>query len=167
MEAAPDANDPLCADVTVRLPQTIDDMKKRTTNAQATGAWGNPADVLLYCGIKPSGPTTLKCVTVDGVDWIVDDSRDPIYRFEAYGRHPGLEVIVNSANNVSGTNVLTALSSSVSKLPQEGKCSSIDEMVDKGAFSQGSDGEAKPPAPSEEAPSDADSSSAAEGSATQ
>lgn len=134
MDAAQDANDPACADVIVRLPQTLDTLERRETNAQATGAWGDPASVLLYCGIEPSGPTTLSCVNVKGVDWIMDDSRAPMYRFEAYGRSPGLEVILNGDDKVSSTNVLAELSPSVSQLPQERECTSISESLESSDF---------------------------------
>ncbi|GAB2569705.1 DUF3515 family protein [Leucobacter ruminantium] len=131
MDAAPDANDPACADVIVRLPQTVAELDKRTTNAQATGAWGDPAGVLLYCGIEPSGPTTQECVNVNGVDWIVDDSRAPLYRFEAYGRSPGLEVIVDS-EKASGTAAVLDLGAVVKELPQVRQCTSVDDTFDLG-----------------------------------
>lgn len=121
MEPAADANTPACADVTVRLPKTVAGLDKRTTNAQATGAWGDPPSVQLKCGIEPSGPTTDRCVYVNGVDWIIDESAAPIYRFEAYGRTPGLEVFVDS-EKVSGTDVVTDLSAVAKQLPQERKC---------------------------------------------
>lgn len=124
MKPAADANDPACADVTVNLPATVAGLEKRNTNAQATGAWGDPAAVQLKCGIKPSGPTTQECVNVNGVDWIIDESAAPLYRFEAYGRTPGLEVYVDS-KKVSGTDVVTDLSAVAKKLPQERKCTSL------------------------------------------
>ena len=40
-----------------RLPETVDGLERRETNAQATGAWGNPASVLLRCGVPTPGPT--------------------------------------------------------------------------------------------------------------
>ncbi|QIK62169.1 DUF3515 domain-containing protein [Leucobacter viscericola] len=126
MEPAKDANNPACADVTVRLPKTVAGLDKRTTNAQATGAWGDPPSVQLKCGIKPSGPTTDSCVNVNGVDWIIDESAAPIYRFEAYGRTPGLEVFVDS-KKVSGTDVVTDLSAVAKQLPQERKCTSLTD----------------------------------------
>ena len=125
MEPAKNLNNPTCADVTVRLPSDISGFDKRGTNAQATGAWGNPDVIMLRCGIEPSGPTTETCVSVDGVDWIVEtDSQKPSYRFEAYGRSPGLEVIVNS-QQVSGTDVLLELAPVANLLPQERKCTSL------------------------------------------
>ncbi|QNN63817.1 DUF3515 family protein [Leucobacter denitrificans] len=134
MDPAVDANDPACANVIVRLPATLDGLDKRNTNAQATGAWGDPASVLLYCGIEPSGPTTDHCVTVGGIDWIVDESRAPLYRFEAYGRTPGLEVIVNADEQVSGTNVISELRGAVEQLPQERHCVSVSEVIDESQF---------------------------------
>lgn len=134
MQAPADANNPACADVIVRLPPVVDGHDRRYTNAQSTGAWGDPEAVLLYCGIEPSGPTTDSCVTVKGVDWIIDDSRAPLYRFEAYGRSPGIEVIVDADKKVSGTNVIMELSSAVSKLPQERKCTEVSESLDASSF---------------------------------
>ncbi|QIM17431.1 DUF3515 family protein [Leucobacter insecticola] len=128
LEAAPDANNPACADVIVRLPQTVAGLERRGTNAQSTGAWGNPASVQLFCGIEPSGPTTDTCVNVNGVDWIIDESAAPIYRFEAYGRSPGLEVYVDS-EKLSGTDVVTDLSAVARELPQERQCTSLADNL--------------------------------------
>lgn len=132
MEPADDANNPACADVIVRLPKTVADLPKRATNAQATGAWGDPVGVELRCGVPTSGPTTDMCVSVKGVDWIIDDSEAPIYRFEAYGREPGLEVFVNS-ELASGTMVATDLTNVAQMLPQVRQCTSYDDSrrIDK------------------------------------
>lgn len=129
MDAAEDANNPACADVIVRLPDTVADLDRRTTNAQSTGAWGDPAGVLLRCGVEPSGPTTDECVDVNGVDWIIDRSNAPLYRFEAYGRSPGLEVIVNS-EQASGTATVVDLAAVVQYLPQERECTSLADTLD-------------------------------------
>lgn len=129
MEPAQNANDPACADVIVRLPQSIGELEKRTTNAQATGAWGDPVAVELTCGIEPSGPTTDDCVSVDGVDWIIDRDGAPLYRFEAYGRSPGLQVIVDS-ELASGTEAVQALGSVAELLPQERHCTSLLDTLE-------------------------------------
>lgn len=125
MHPAEAANDPACAKVTVNLPKTVSGLDKRTTNAQATGAWGDPVGVELRCGVPTSGPTTDLCVTVKGVDWIIDESEAPLYRFEAYGREPGLEVFVNS-EIASGTLVATDLSNVAAMLPQVRECTGYD-----------------------------------------
>lgn len=132
MEPAPEANDPACAQVSVRLPATVDGQSKRETNAQSTSAWGEPASILLRCGIDGIGPTTLPCLNINGVDWVRDDSQAPLYRFEAYGREPGLEVIVDAEAQppVSGTNVLVDLGDAVSTLPQTRQCLSLTDSYD-------------------------------------
>lgn len=124
MEPAPYANDPACADVIVRLPDEVAGEKRRYTNAQSTGAWGSPANILLYCGTELSVPTTDDCVSVNGVDWVIDRSNAPMYRFDAYGRNPGLHVIVNG-DAVSGTETVLALRQVVEMLPQERQCVSL------------------------------------------
>lgn len=113
LEPAPDANNPACADVTVRLPDTIDGEKRRWTHAQATGAWGDPSAVILACGVTPPGPTEARCITVGGVDWIVDESEAPRYRVTTYGREPAVEVLVDN-EVVSSNAVLDRLAPIVS-----------------------------------------------------
>ena len=112
MEPAPDAAAPECAEVSVRLPSTVDGLELRLTNAQATGAWGTPAGVLLRCGVPTPGPTSAECRSINDIDWIVDDSQAPTYRFTSYGRTPAVEVIVDS-DVASGTNALIDLTDAV------------------------------------------------------
>ncbi len=121
MDPAPDANNPDCASVTVRLPDLVADQAKRETTAQATGAWGEPATVLLTCGVEVPGPTTDPCVTINNVDWIEDDSLAPLYQYTTFGREPAVRVALNS-DVVSGSTVLVDLSSAVEVLPVSGQC---------------------------------------------
>lgn len=125
LQPAADAASPACAEVSVRLPDAIDDLAVRQTNAQATGAWGEPASVILRCGVPAPSPTsTLACVTVEGVDWLRDDSDAPNYVFTTYGRTPAVEVIVNS-DAASGLDALTAVAPAVGRLPITGECRSL------------------------------------------
>ncbi len=119
MQPAPDANDPACADVTSLLPGTLAGEPRRWTDAQATGAWGDPASVLFTCGVEPLGPTTLPCQTVNGVDWVIDESEAPQYRVTSYGRVPAVEVYLDN-DVVSSADVLDGLSVLVSRLPADG-----------------------------------------------
>jgi hypothetical protein len=112
LEPAADANNPGCADIIVRLPDGVDGQERRTTNAQSTAAWGNPTTVILRCGIEPVEISTLPCVTASDVDWLVDESAKPSFRFISFGRDPAVEVIVDSENAV-GVNVLDSLSPAV------------------------------------------------------
>lgn len=129
MEPAESAAAPECADVTVRLPETVDGLERRETNAQATGAWGNPASVLLRCGVPTPGPTSDRCISLNGIDWIEDASKAPTYRYTSYGRTPAVEVAIDSSAGVSGTNALIDLQDAVNMLPKTGACVGADDLL--------------------------------------
>ncbi|GGH39724.1 DUF3515 family protein [Microbacterium album] len=133
LPAADDANDPLCAEVSVRLPSNLGGLDRRWTDAQAAGAWGAatdvlPATVMLRCGVTPPGPTTLQCVTFEGVDWIVDASDLPMQRITTYGRTPATQLYVDTSV-ISPSSVLPAISRIVSALPAETHCVDPDEAT--------------------------------------
>jgi len=133
LEAAADANDPGCAEIVVRLPDAVGNLAKRETDAQATGAWGDPTGVLLRCGVPVPGPTTMPCVSVNGIDWIQDDADAPRhYRFITFGRKPATEVIVDHAA-VSNSTVLADLSSAISALQPYTECTSVTDSYDTGS----------------------------------
>lgn len=123
LDPAPSAVAVACAGVVARLPDTVDSQQRRNTDAQGTGAWGNPASVLLRCGVATPGPTTERCVSVDGVDWIIDESQAAHnqYIFTTFGRTPAVAVVIDSAK-VSGTTAITDLSSAVGSIPASGGC---------------------------------------------
>ena len=121
MTAAADAESIGCAELAVRLPDVVAEQVRRDTTAQATGAWGDPASVLLWCGESAPGPTTDSCVSVNGIDWIVDESDAPRYRFTSYGRQPTVSVVVDN-ELVSGSTVLSDLASAVSVTERVGEC---------------------------------------------
>ncbi|MCH6469914.1 DUF3515 family protein [Sinomonas terrae] len=73
VDPAPDAADPACAPEMIAMPDTLGDAALRTTTSQATAAWGDPSAVILRCGVPAPGPTTDRCVTVNGVDWVIKD----------------------------------------------------------------------------------------------
>lgn len=128
LHPAPDANNPSCAEVIVRL-DSVADLAKRETNAQATAAWGTPASVILSCGVTPPGPSTLPCVEVNGVDWLEDDSAKPMYTYTTFGRDPAVQVAIDS-NAVSGTTVLVDLAGPVSKIPATSACTDLSDSLD-------------------------------------
>jgi len=118
------ANDPACAEIIVRLPSTVAGFEKRTTNAQATGAWGNPTAVILRCGLEPVEISSLTCVTASDIDWLVDDSESPSYRFISYGRSPATEVIVDSTQ-VAGVTALEELAGAVQSIEATKRCTAV------------------------------------------
>jgi len=124
---APDASNVACADVIVHLPSSVADQAARETNAQATGAWGDPAAVLLHCGVDVPAPTTLPCLNINGIDWIEDDSEAPTYRFTTYGRDPAIEVVIDSAA-VSGSTALVDVANAVGYVPATGACVGAEDV---------------------------------------
>jgi len=127
MQPAPSAQLAACADVVVHLPTSVAGQAERETDAQGTGAWGDPATVLLHCGVEVPGPTTLPCVNVNGVDWINDDSDAPRIRITTYGRTPAVEVLVDTTK-VSWSTVAVDLASTIKVIPQAKACTSIDDL---------------------------------------
>jgi hypothetical protein len=124
LDAAEDANNPLCAEVSVRYPAAISDLEKRFTNAQATTAYGDPAAILVRCGLEPVYASTLPCVSTGGVDWLVDDANSPNFRFISFGRAPAVEVIVDS-ETASGVSALDSLAQAVNKISATSFCTEI------------------------------------------
>lgn len=122
LSAAEEANSVACANLQVRLPDTVDGLSLRSTDAQSTAAWGEPAAVLYRCGLPEVTVSKLKCVTSEGIDWLVDDSAAPSYRFITFGRNPASEVIID-ANKAVGVNVLDQLASTIKFQPATSNCS--------------------------------------------
>lgn len=136
LSPADDANNPACADVTVRLPEVVAEKPKRETSAQATGAWGTPAAVILHCGVAVPGPTTDACISLNGIDWIADetDAADDTYRYTTYGRDPAIEVVINAdaaTGGVSGTTALIDLTAAVQVIPATSACVGAEELLDE------------------------------------
>ena len=121
LEPAEDSNNPACAELMVRLPSQLGGLQERYTNAQATAAWGDPAAVLLRCGLELVEVSTLPCVSAGGIDWLVDDSLAPSYRFISYARFPAVEVVVDS-DSASGITSLEGISGAVAQLPATKAC---------------------------------------------
>lgn len=121
LEPAELANDPECAEVIVRLGDELASLPRRSTNAQSTAAWGDPTAVIFRCGLAPVTVSELPCVSAGEVDWLVDDSQRPNYRFVTFGRSPASEVIVDSTV-ISGVSALEELAPLVDYLPVQARC---------------------------------------------
>lgn len=135
LEPQPSANDPLCAEVSVRLPDTIGNQARQWTDAQATAAWGDDdgTTAIFACGKKPPAPSTLQCVSIGGVDWVVDETDFPRLRMTTYGRTPAAEIYVDT-ERLSSNEALAAVGSAAQQLPKSGECTTVDEatVVDDG-----------------------------------
>lgn len=127
VEPLPLANSEACAEVSVRLPDALGNLERQWTDAQATAAWGDEA-VVLGCGLEELAPTTLQCVRVGGVDWVVNDEDFPRQQLATYGRNPAVMVSVDT-EVISGGDVVQALSSAVASLEVTGACVDPDEAT--------------------------------------
>ncbi|MEJ1087681.1 DUF3515 family protein [Microbacterium sp. Mu-80] len=130
LEPAQDANNPLCAEVTVRLPDAVAGQDRRWTDAQATGAYGDPASVFVSCGVTVPGPTSeLQCITLEGIDWLVDESQAPLMRMTTYGRDPAVQVFVDT-EVVSANDALAnaGIVSGIRMIPATSACTTPDEL---------------------------------------
>lgn len=135
LEPAEDANDPSCADVTVGLQNasSVAGKDRRWTDAQATGAWGDPGEdtaVILRCGVTVPAPTSeLQCVTLEGVDWLVDTSETPYLRVTTYGRDPAVQLYIDTGA-VSSNEVISnrGIVGAVTAIPAEARCTAPDEL---------------------------------------
>ena len=132
LSPADDANNPQCAEVTVRLPQSVAEQDRRWTDAQATGAYGSDSgtSIILTCGVTVPGPTAdLRCITLEGIDWLVDESEAPKMRMTTYGRNPAVQVFVDT-EVVSANQVLTSpgIVSGVRMIDAESACTAPDEL---------------------------------------
>jgi len=117
LDPAPDSNNPNCAPVIVRLPDEVGRLAKRETDAQATGAWGDPVQVILTCGLAPLGPVAQPCFTYGDIDWVIDDTADDVIIATVFGRDPGLSVKIDGDLESPAT-VLKELSYAISFLPE-------------------------------------------------
>jgi hypothetical protein len=113
------ANSIACANVTVRLPNTVAGLSRRETNAQSTGAWGDPARILLRCGVAVPVASALPCVEANSIFWLQDGSSAPSYTYTSFGRDPAVAVTIDQSKVIPGT-ALDDLSYSVEFTPLNG-----------------------------------------------
>lgn len=131
--AAEFANDPGCAEATVRtrIPDEISSYVLRQTDAQGTAAWGDPTVVLLYCGVPVPEVSELPCVEVpsgSGIFWLREEV-DAGFAFTTYGRDPAIRVVVDPDAVGPGV-VLDELSNAVSHTGETGReCVDLEDTV--------------------------------------
>ncbi len=121
LEPGPESNAVACAETMVRLPDTVGELDRRSTNAQSTAAWGDPTAVIYRCGLPEQGPSDLPCFTIEGVDWLLDESNAPRYVFTTYGRAPVTEIIVD-VTYIAGADAVRELSPLVGLRDADARC---------------------------------------------
>ena len=123
---AKDAANAACAPMMVALPDSIGEAKLRKTNSQATAAWGDPSLVVLRCGVNVPGPTTDRCVSVNGVDWVIKEG-DPVWTLTTYGREPATEILMDP-NKISSATVLAELANAAGKVKASRNCVGLADV---------------------------------------
>jgi hypothetical protein len=110
----------------VALPEAIGDSALRKTNSQATAVWGDPSLVILRCGVNVPGPTTDRCVTVNGIDWVIKEG-DPVWTLTTYGREPATEILMDP-DKISSATVLADLAPAAEEIPPLRNCVGQEEL---------------------------------------
>jgi hypothetical protein len=101
-------------------PRQVGSLTARAVGVQspAARAWGDPA-IVAICGYDPPAPSTLECVSVDGVDWLVQRRSDGV-QFTTYGRTPAMDVLVPAVYAPEPL-LLPAFGAAARTLPETGR----------------------------------------------
>ncbi|MER7983511.1 DUF3515 family protein [Streptomyces sp. NPDC095817] len=128
--AAPGGRSRECFSVVAELPGEVMGKGRQQTEGAGTAAWGD-GRIIFRCGVTPLNPTVNLCMTVDGVDWVLDEKKakgNGPRTLTTYGRHPAIEITVNDSA-LSAGDVLADLDGVVELTPQgEHKCLSLDDV---------------------------------------
>jgi hypothetical protein len=126
--AAPGAGTAACSSLLGRLPDRVADQPRGRSPATGTAAWGDPA-IVLRCGLTPSGPTTIPCLTANGVDWLFQDG-DAGLTLTTFGRTPAVEVRVPAKYGRDlALAALVDLTATVSPLPVDRHCVGTQDLT--------------------------------------
>ncbi|MFC8067487.1 DUF3515 family protein [Streptomyces sp. NPDC057293] len=128
VSAAPHADDAKCDKVVSRLPDGIPGASRDWALGDGVASWGGQKAVF-RCGAEELQPNINLCVTVDGVDWVLDEDRlkrDGVSVLRTYGRSPAVEFTYDGPREEVG-GILTALDPAVRWIPQQRKCIGLDD----------------------------------------
>jgi hypothetical protein len=92
LTAAPRAGDAACVAALAKAPATVLGHPRTPIDVAGAAAWGEPP-ITLSCGLPEQPPSPDRCLTIGDIDWVVDDTGDPIV-FTTYGRAPAAQVRV-------------------------------------------------------------------------
>lgn len=121
LEAAPAAGDPACGRALALAPPAVLGRQRVPLGTAGALAWGTDPQVVLRCGVRPPGPSTLPCLDLDGTQWIFDQDVDPVV-YTTYGRAPALDVRVpRSAGADRAAAALGELRAVAQALPRTGR----------------------------------------------
>ncbi len=96
---APQASAAACTQALAAAPALILDQARTPVSTAGALAWGDPA-IVLRCGLPEPAPSTLTCLEVNGIDWVIDETKDPMTAV-SYGRSPAAELRVPASYGAS------------------------------------------------------------------
>ena len=108
------------------LPAKVDGRERRETKPRTpyVAVWGSPA-IALRCGVpRPADPDSgliERVVTIDGLDWLPEDSERPT-RWTLVGHDAYVEVTIPPKYTPAGTppgEILTEFTPALSRLPKK------------------------------------------------
>lgn len=121
VSAAPLAAEPACQQAVEAFPEVVAGRVAQPVSEEAessAAAWGNPA-IVARCGVVPPGPTTDPCLTVNEVDWVVQELDDGV-ALVTYGRTPALEILV-PASYPQSADLVAGFAEAADALPSTGR----------------------------------------------
>ncbi len=115
--AAPQASDPACTAALSAAPATVLGQPRTPLQVLGGAAWGEPA-VVLRCGLPELAPTSLDCISINDIDWVIDARSDPVL-ISSFGRSPAIEVRVpTSYGRTSAADAAVDVSAVARALPK-------------------------------------------------
>ncbi|OXY99143.1 DUF3515 family protein [Streptomyces diastatochromogenes] len=123
LRAAERASVPACTGLAGRWPGRLGGHDREGVGVTGAEAWGGGA-VTARCGLVSPGPSTDPCVSVDGVDWLLEQARSRQSGKKvlvSYGRTPAVEVTISPGVRAVDS-VLTDLSKAVAPIAQRSHC---------------------------------------------
>ena len=123
LRAAERATGPACAGLAGRWPGRLDGHGRERVDVTGAEAWGSGA-VTARCGVTSPGPSPDPCVSVNGVDWLLEQARSRQAGKKilvSYGRSPAVEVTISHEVRALDT-VLLDLSKAVAPIAQRSHC---------------------------------------------
>ncbi|MFF1696934.1 DUF3515 domain-containing protein [Streptomyces sp. NPDC058257] len=103
----------LCRNLDKQLPKKVDGLERADPEpkSELTAGWGDPA-IILRCGV--ARPPKMKDpeadgVTVDGVNWLLEEQDDGSFRFTSTLREAYVEVTLPKERAGNGVSPLTDL----------------------------------------------------------
>ncbi|MFY1677938.1 MULTISPECIES: DUF3515 family protein [unclassified Streptomyces] len=131
--AAPEGGDPRCAEVLSRLPDDLPGAGRDWAplgSGDGVATWGGRSAVL-RCGVPEPSPTVDLCMTVDGVDWVLDERRldaDGVSVLTTYGRSPAVEVAYSGSRTEVG-GILASVGPAVEWITPDRGCVGVGDVV--------------------------------------